>query len=135
MTEQQAYAELAATTNFSFLRGGSHAAELVETAKTLGLAAIGIADRNTLAGIVRAHVAAKEHNLRLLVGARLVLRDGFEAICYPANRDAYGKLAGLLTVGNRRAPKGECYLDFEDLHALGTEQRFIVMPPYDLTDE
>ena len=68
------YAELGVTSNFSFLRGGAHAGELVETARKLGLAAIGIADRNTLAGVVRAHVAAKEHGMRLIVGARLSAR-------------------------------------------------------------
>jgi error-prone DNA polymerase len=69
------YAELDVTTNFSFLRGASHAEELVAQAKALGVAALGVADRNTLAGVVRAHVAAKEVGLRLLVGARLDLQD------------------------------------------------------------
>ncbi len=69
------YAELQVTTNFSFLRGGSHGEELVAQAKALGLAAIAVADRNTLAGVVRAHVAAKEVGLRLIVGARLDLQD------------------------------------------------------------
>ena len=124
-----AYAELAVTSNFSFLRGASHAAELVETAARLGLAAIGIADRNTLAGVVRAHVAAREHPVRLLVGARLVLRDGFEVIVYPSDRAAYGRLGKLLTTGNRRAPKGECYLDFDDLALLGGGQHLLAMPP------
>lgn len=124
-----AYAELAVTSNFSFLRGASHAAELVEAAARLGLAAIGIADRNTLAGVVRAHVAARTHPVRLLVGARLVLRDGFEVIVYPVDRAAYGRLARLLTTGNRRAPKGACYLDFDDLALLGGGQHLIAMPP------
>lgn len=126
------YAELAVTSNFSFLYGGAHASELVETAAALGLCAIGIADRNTLAGIVRAHVAAKEHKMRLLVGARLVLDDGFEVICYPTDRAAYGRLSKLLTVGKRRAPKGDCYLSLSDLSVLGTGQRFIIMPPHEL---
>ncbi|MCI5076644.1 error-prone DNA polymerase [Oricola sp.] len=126
------YAELAVTSNFSFLHGGSHAGEFVETAAKLGLAAIGVADRNTLAGIVRAHVAAKAHGVRLLVGVRLVLRDGFEVICYPTDRAAYGRLTKLLTVGSRRAPKGECHLDFDDLVLLGAGQRLIAMPPYEI---
>lgn len=126
-----AYAELAVTSNFSFLRGGAHAGELVETAAGLGLAAIGIADRNTLAGIVRAHVAAKQHGLRLLVGARLVLQSGFEVMAFPTDREAYGRLTKLLTLGSRRAPKGECHLFFDDLAMLGSGQRFIAMPPFD----
>ncbi len=87
-----AFAELVAASNFSFLAGASHAQEMVLQAAHLGLAAIGIADRNTLAGVVRAHVAAKEAGIKLLVGARLVTRDGFEAACYPVDRKAYGGL-------------------------------------------
>ena len=113
------FAELAAATNFSFLRGASHPDEMVLTAKALGLSALGIADRNTLSGVVRAHKAAKEADLRLLIGARLVTRCGFEAIAYPCDRAAYGRLCRLLTLGNRRAPKGQCWLDLEDLAAHG----------------
>ena len=72
---EPAYAELQAATNFSFLRGGSHAEELVQTAKARGLAALAITDRNSLAGVVRAHIAAKAEGLRLIVGCRLDLRD------------------------------------------------------------
>lgn len=99
------YAELAVASNFSFLRGASHADELVLAAKAQGLAAIGVADRNTLAGVVRAHAAAKEEGLRLLVGARLATMDGFEAIAYPQDRAAYARLTRLLTLGNRRAAR------------------------------
>ena len=115
------YAELQAISNFSFLRGASHADELVATAKTLGLAAIGIADRNSLAGIVRAHMAAKRHDMRLLVGARLDLVDGVSFLCYPRDRAAYGRLTRLLTLGQRRAKKGSCALYLDDLpdHAEG----------------
>ena len=127
-----AFAELGVTSNFSFLRGGSHPHELVETAKALGLGAIGIADRNTLAGVVRAHVAAREEGVRLVVGVRLILLDGFETLCFPTSRDAYGRLTKLLTLGNRRASKGECHLAFDDLALLGEGQRFVAMPPYDL---
>ena len=134
------FAELCVLSNFSFLRGGSHPHELVSTAAHLGLKAIGIADRNTLAGIVRAHVAARDVAeaglpIRLLVGARLVLQDGFECLCYPETRAAYGRLTQLLTIGNRRAPKGECHLNFEDLSRLETGHRFIVIPPHPLTDD
>ena len=122
------FAELAVATNFSFLRGASHAEELVLAAKAQGLAAIGIADRNTLAGVVRAHAAAKEEGIRLLVGTRLVLQDGFEVIAYPQDRDAYGRLTRLLTLGNRRAPKGECFLAMSDLLGHGEDHCLIAMP-------
>ncbi|EKF19832.1 error-prone DNA polymerase [Nitratireductor pacificus] len=125
------FAELGVTSNFSFLRGGSHPRELVAEAARLGHAAIGIADRNTLAGVVRAHVEARERGMRLVVGTRLVLMDRFEALCFPTDREAYGRLARLLTIGNRRAAKGECHLHFEDLSLLGDRQRLIAMPPYD----
>ena len=116
------FAELCATTNFSFLCAGSHPEEMVEQAKVLGLAGLGAADRNTLAGVVRAHVAAKEHGLRLIVGARLVFMDGTpDILAYPRDRVAYANLTRLLTRGNLRAPKGECHLCFADLldHAEG----------------
>ncbi|MEO0882529.1 MAG: error-prone DNA polymerase [Pseudomonadota bacterium] len=127
------YAELAVTTNFSFLRGASHPAELVTQAKMLGLSAIGVADRNTLAGVVRAHSAAKEAGLRLLVGARLVPEDGPEILCYPEDRVAYGRLSRLLSVGKIRAEKGECRIRLEDIEAHGEGQVFIFMPPARLT--
>ncbi|MBI1238638.1 MAG: DNA polymerase III subunit alpha [Alphaproteobacteria bacterium] len=126
------FAELAAQTNFSFLRGASHGEEMVAAAKALGMTAIGIADRNTLAGVVRAHKAAKEEGLKLLVGARLVAQDGFEVIAYPKDRAAYGRLCRLLTRGNRRAPKGECHLAREEIFK---EEGLIVLvvPPSALT--
>src|SRR3990170_7919386 len=102
-----AYAELAVTTNFSFLRGASHAEELAAQAKALGLAALGIADRNTVAGVVRMHTAAKEVGLRIVVGARLVFADGTpDILAYPQDRAAWGRLTRLLTLGKRRAEKG-----------------------------
>ena len=94
-----AYAELDAQTNFSFLEGGSHPREMVFEAKRLGFAALGVADRNTLAGVVRAHSAAKEHGLRLLIGCRLTFVDGAELIVYPRDRAAYGRLCRLLSIG------------------------------------
>ena len=127
------FAELIAATNFSFLRGASHAHEMVGQAAELGLAAIGIADRNTLAGVVRAHRAAKEHKIRLLVGARLVTTDGFEAACYPTDRAAYGRLCRLLTAGNRRAIKGQCHIAFEEIIAASEGQILIVLPPRQIT--
>ena len=123
------FAELAVTTNFSFLRGASHPEELVLQARALGLAGIGVADRNTLAGVVRAHAAAKEHGVRLAVGARLVFRDGMpDILVYPKDRAAYGRLTRLLTIGNRRAPKGECWLDLADFLAHAEGQQAIVAP-------
>ena len=101
------YAELQVTTNFSFLRGASHPEELVVMAPALGLSGIGITDRNSLAGIVRAHLAARAIGLRLVVGCRLDFRDGSPSVlCYPTNRAAYGRLCRLLTIGKRQAGKG-----------------------------
>ena len=124
------FAELAVTTNFSFLRGASHAAEFVAMARALGISALGVADRNTLAGVVRAHVAAKEVGLRLLVGARLVLVDGMEIIAYPKTREAYGRLSSMLSHGKLKARKGECHLTLEDVIAAGSDHVFIVIPPF-----
>jgi error-prone DNA polymerase len=124
-----AYAELQVTTNFSFLRGASHPEEMVEAAATLGHAAIAVADRNTLAGVVRAHGAAKEAGIHLVVGSRLDLADAPSLLCFPTNRAAYGRLSRLLTLGKRRAPKGECLLTLADVldHAEG--QIFVALAP------
>jgi error-prone DNA polymerase len=98
------YAELAVTTNFSFLRGASHPGEMVLAAEALGLAAIGIADRNSFAGAVRAYEEwRKRKALKLLVGTRLVTIDGLEILAYPTDREAYARLCRLLTVGNLKA--------------------------------
>ena len=94
-----AYAELDARSNFSFLEGASHPAELVAEAERLGLAALGLADRNTLAGVVRAHAEAKTRGFRFLVGCRLAFTDGAELIVYPRDRAAYGRLCRLLSLG------------------------------------
>jgi error-prone DNA polymerase len=125
-----AYAELAVTTNFSFLRGASHPQEMVETADALGLAAIGIADRNSFAGVVRAYEEAKKRQgIKLLVGVRLVTVDGFEVLAYPTDRAAYGRLCKVLTTGNRAAKKGECHLTFDDIVAASAGQMLIAVPP------
>ena len=136
------YAELDVRTNFSFLEGASHPSELVFEAGRLGLAAIGVADRNSLAGVVRAHAAAKDEKVRLLVGCRLQFTDGAELIVYPRDRAAYGRLCRLLSIGKSEIsdreqsllqplqnaapgkaaetiPKGECRLVFEQAVALG----------------
>ena len=77
--------------------------------------------------------AAKEHKIRLLVGARLVTTDGFEAACYPTDRAAYGRLCRLLTAGNRRAIKGQCHFSFEEMIAASEGQIFIALPPRQIT--
>ncbi len=105
---------------------------MVARAGELKLAGLGIADRNSLAGVVRAHVFARENraalgNMRVVVGARLVFRDGSpDMLAYPRDRAAYGRLCRLLTTGNLRAPKGQCWLDLADLLAFGEGLQIIV---------
>jgi error-prone DNA polymerase len=115
------YAELHAKTNFSFLEGASHPDELVERAAELGYAALAITDRNSLAGVVRAHGAAKEAGLKLLIGAEITPEDAPPVILLATDRASYGRLARLITLGRRRAKKGECRLRFDDIaqHAEG----------------
>ena len=117
----QGYAELCVASNFSFLRGASHPDELVVQAAQLGYRAIGITDRNSVAGVVRMHVAAKEVGLRLVVGCRLVFSDHPELLVWPTDRAAYGQLCQMLTIGKRRTTKGECDLSVIDFlqHSQG----------------
>ncbi|MEN0087107.1 MAG: error-prone DNA polymerase [Pseudomonadota bacterium] len=134
------YAELQCVTNFSFLHGASHPGELVLQAKALGHTAIGIADANTLAGVVRAHTEAKRENMRLLVGARIDLMPtpsgtALSVITYPTDRGAYGRLCKLLSDGKRSAPKGECHIALSDLVGAAKGQVFIAVPPDDLQKE
>ena len=150
MDADLAYAELDLRSNFSFLEGASHADELVLTAKALGLSAIGLADRNSLAGVVRAHVAAKAEGFRLLIGCRLVFLEGTELIVYPRDRAAYGRLCRLLSLGKMgdipegaedhdpdadedRIAKGDCRLTFEQAAALGEGLIGLVPAPLNLT--
>src|SRR5262245_26846076 len=116
-----AYAELHCCTNFSFLEGASHPDELVARAAELGYVALAVTDRDSLAGVVRAHVAAKEAGLKLLIGAAVAPVDASPLLLWATDRAAYGRLSELLTVGRRSAPKGECLLTFDDLarHAEG----------------
>ncbi|MGE4429851.1 MAG: error-prone DNA polymerase [Sphingobium sp.] len=135
------YAELAAATNFSFLRGASHPAEMVRAALALGMTGIGIADRNTVAGVVRAHVAVKAAraeapapggSFRLAVGARLCFADGTgDIIAYPATRHGWGRLTRLLTLGNLRAAKGDCILHLTDMVDHAEDLLLIAMPGHD----
>ena len=127
------FAELCVTTNFSFLRGASHPEELVAQAISLGLTGLGIADRNSVAGVVRAHVFLRENRekagaFRVVSGCRLVLTDGTpDLVVYPRDRAAWGRLCRLLTRGRMRAEKGDCRLALADVldHAEG--QQVIVL--------
>ncbi|EGY01044.1 DNA polymerase III, alpha subunit [Nitrospirillum viridazoti Y2] len=123
------YAELQVASNFSFLRGASKATELVTAAKALGHRAMALTDRNSLAGVVQAHAAARDLDFRLVVGARLDLTDGPSLLCWPTDRAAYGRLSTLLTVGMRRAPKGQCFLARADVEAHAAGQMMAVVPP------
>ena len=129
------FAELAATTNFSFLRGASHPEEMAARAAELGLAGIGIADRNSLAGVVRAHTFARDNveamaATRVVPGARLVFIDGCpDVLVYPKDRAAYGRLCRILSEGNLRAPKGECWLILKDLLDRSEGLQIVALPP------
>jgi len=132
-----AYAEIGVTTNFSFLRGASHPREFAHAAALLGYAAIGIADRNTLAGVVRMYSAFEELKekgepvTKQLVGCRLVFVDGTpDILAYPTDRKAYGRLCRLLSAGKLRAPKGECLLTLDDLLKWQDGLLLVVMPPH-----
>ncbi len=134
-----AYAELQVASNFSFLRGASHPEEMVAAAAALGHAAVAITDRNTLAGVVRAHGQAKVSGIKLLVGARLDVEDGPSLLCFPRTRKAYGQLCRLLTLGQRRAVKGSCSLFLDDVFGPenngAAEQVLIVLAPETSLDD
>jgi error-prone DNA polymerase len=126
------YVELGVTSPFSFLRGASDAIELVLTALGAGMDSIGIADRNTLAGVVRMHSAAKEAGLKPLIGCRLDLADAPSLLAYPVDRDGYGRLSRLLSLGKMRADKGECELSLQDVADHADAIAFIAWPSDDL---
>jgi len=129
------WAELGVTSNFSFLRGASHPEEFVRAAAAQGHRAAAIADRNSLAGIVRAHLAAKETGMPLAIGARLVLRarEGEaappELLAFAADRAGYGRLSRLLTLGKLRGAKDQCLIDLDDLAQHAEGLLAIVLPP------
>ena len=138
-TPVASYTEFAVSSNFSFLRGASHPEELAATAAQLGMAGFGLADRNSVAGVVRAHAALrdiKEADVRAPryhPGARLIFaggadRDLPDVLAYPANRRGWGRLCRLLTLGNRRAKKGECHIGLSDLLDWSGDLELIVMP-------
>ncbi|RWY54375.1 DNA polymerase III subunit alpha [Mucilaginibacter gilvus] len=124
-----AYAELQVTSNFSFLRGGSHPHELAEEAKRLGYSAIAITDRNSLAGIVRGHIAAKQTGISFIPACRLDLMDGTSLLAYPTDIAAYGRLSALLTKGNLRTEKGKCELYKADVYEHTEGLLFVAIAP------
>jgi len=109
------YAELHCKTNFSFLTGASHADELVDRAVEMDYTALAITDENSLAGVVRAFGAARHTKLKLIIGAEIILNDAPPMLLWATNRESYGKLSQLITVGRRRAPKGQCWLSLDDV--------------------
>jgi error-prone DNA polymerase len=123
------FAELGARSNFSFLDGASHPAELVQTAAALGLAGLGLCDLNSLAGVVRGHVAAKEAGLAFVVGCRLQLEDGSEWLAWPTSRAAYGGLTALLSRGRMSAPKGQCRISHDAMLAAAVGWVLARVPP------
>ncbi|HJP68576.1 MAG TPA: error-prone DNA polymerase, partial [Sphingomicrobium sp.] len=128
------YVELGIVSPFSFLRGASDAIELAQTALALGYDAIGIADRNTLAGVVRMHSACNVLGLKPLIGCRLDLIDAPSLLAYPIDREGYGRLSRLLSLGKMRAKKGECELSLDDLVSHRDSIAFIAWPSDDLDD-
>jgi len=128
------YSELQVTSNFSFLRGASHPEEMVEQAASLGYTAIAITDRNTLAGIVRAHVAAKKFKIKFIPACRVDLIDGPSLLAFPTDVRAYAKLSNLLTVGNLRTEKGKCELYKADVYQYANGILWTVVPPDSLSE-
>ena len=122
------YAELQVTSHFSFLRGASSCEELFATAAMMGIEALGIVDRNSLAGIVRAHEAARTTGIRLVVGCRLDLGDNLPVLVYPTDRAAYSRLCRLLSLGKKRAGKGRCDLAWGDLVTGGEGLIGVLVP-------
>lgn len=131
------YAELQCMSSYSFLEGASHPEELVLQAAVLGLKAIAITDINSVSGLIRAHTAAKDHGIRLVIASRLHLNDGTILLIYPTDRTAYGRLTKILSLGKRRAEKGDFDLGPDDLasemFAHGKGQFAAIIPPRGLT--
>jgi error-prone DNA polymerase len=126
------FVELGVASPFSFLRGASDAIELVLQALDHGMDAIGIADRNTLAGVVRLHSACKGAGLTPLIGCRLDLVEGPSLLAYPIDRDGYGRLSTLLSRGKMRSDKGECHLTLNEVAAHSEGVAFILWPDDEL---
>ncbi|MBT5944270.1 MAG: error-prone DNA polymerase, partial [Rhodospirillaceae bacterium] len=141
MTAAPEYVELQVTSNFSFLEGAAHPEELAARAAELGHPAVAITDRNTLAGVVRGHLGAKQAEIRVIVGVRLDFMDDCPSLlCLPTDKAAYSRLSQLLTLGKRRAAKAQCHLTIADLtnpdggFMLGAGQILIALPPDDLPE-
>jgi error-prone DNA polymerase len=126
------YSELQVTSNFTFMQGGSHPDELVERAADLGYTKIAITDRNSMAGVVRAHMAAKIKGIVLIPACRLDLLDGPSLLAFPTDITAWGRLCALLTKGNLRTEKGKCDLYKQDVYEHAEGIKFIVIPPISL---
>ncbi|TPL88540.1 error-prone DNA polymerase [Mesorhizobium sp. B2-3-12] len=133
MTDRPRYAEIQVTSHFSFLRGASSCEQLFAQAAVAGIEALAVVDRNSLAGIVRAHEAAKATGVRLVVGCRLDLADGMSVLVYPTDRAAYARLCQLLSLGKKRGGKAKCILDWADLVAYGEGLLAVLVP--DQADE
>ena len=128
MSARARYVELQVTSQFSFLRGASSAEELFAQAAVLGIEALAVVDRNSLAGIVRAHEAARTTGVRLIVGCRLDLADELSILVYPTDRVAYARLCRLLSLGKKRGGKAKCLLGWSDLVAYGDGLIAILLP-------
>lgn len=125
---ETSYAELQVTSHFSFLRGASSCEELFAEAAQLGIRALAIVDRNSLAGLVRAHQAARDSGVRLVVGCRLDLADGISVLAYPTDREAYARLCRLLSLGKMRAGKAKCHLEWADLASYSEGLIAVLLP-------
>src|SRR3954447_7010549 len=118
MSTLPSYAELRCLSNFSFLRGASHPEELVERAKELGYSALALTDECSMAGVVRAHEAAKKCGLKLLVGSEFKTTDDLHVVLLAPTQKAYAQICAIITTARRRSPKGEYQLsraDFTDV--------------------
>lgn len=115
MPDNPTYAELHCITNYSFLRGASHPEELVAQAALLGYSALAITDECSMAGVVKAHVAAKDYGLKLIVGSEFFLDDNVHVVLLAKSRTGYGQICNLITIGRRRADKGTYQLSLHDL--------------------
>ena len=128
--------EIGAQSNFSFLHGASHPEEMINAAQKAGIAGLGLADRNTVAGVVRMHAVAKARDFPFCPGARLVFSDGTpEILAYPMNRRGWGNLCRLLSAGNLRSEKGICTLREGDLLEWGHELLLVILPPVSIDAE
>jgi error-prone DNA polymerase len=127
-TRKTAYVELQVTSHFSFLRGASSPEELFATAALLGHTALGLADRNSVAGVVRGWDGQKVTHVRMIPGARVDIADGRVLLLYPTNRTAWSRLTRLLSIGKGRGGKGKCILDWADVVAHSEGMIGILVP-------